>query len=72
MCAKFSADKGRTWGKEIVLRDDGSGRDMGYPRSVQRPDGKVVTTYYFEDSKTGPERYIGATIWDPAKVKDAG
>jgi CubicO group peptidase (beta-lactamase class C family) len=65
MCAKLSGDGGRTWGPEIVLRADGGGRDLGYPRSVQRRDGKVVTIYYFWDQKTGPERYIAATIWDP-------
>jgi hypothetical protein len=26
---------------------------------------KVVTVYYFWDQKTGPERYIAATIWNP-------
>jgi hypothetical protein len=68
MGAKLSRDGGRTWTDEIVLRGDGSTRDMGYPRSVQRPDGKVVSTYYFTDLATGPERYIGATIWDPSKI----
>ena len=70
MAAKFSSDRGKTWGKEVVLRDDGGGRDLGYPRSVQRPDGKVVTVYYFWDEKSGPERYIAATIWDPKDVKE--
>jgi BNR repeat-like domain len=65
MCAKLSNDGGRTWTEELVLRDDGAGRDIGYPRSVQRPDGKIVTIYYFWDAKTGPERYIAATIWEP-------
>jgi hypothetical protein len=65
MCAKLSRDDGQTWSREIVLRDDGSSRDIGYPRSVRRPDGKVVTVYYFSDAKTGPERYVAATIWDP-------
>lgn len=69
MCAKLSGDGGRTWSDEIVLRDDGGGRDIGYPRSVQRTDGKVVTVYYFWDVRTGPERYIAATIWDPAKAE---
>ena len=64
ICAKISEDNGRTWGETIVLRDDGAGRDIGYVRSVQRPDGKVVTLYYFHD-KENPERYIGCTIWDP-------
>jgi hypothetical protein len=46
------------------LRDDGGGRDIGYPRSVQRPDGKIVTIYYFTP-QTDPDRSIQATIWDP-------
>ena len=61
----LSADNGRTWDDEILLRADGSSRDIGYVRAVQRPDGKVVAVYYFSDARTGPERYIGATIWDP-------
>jgi hypothetical protein len=65
ICARLSTDGGRTWGKEIVLRDDGASRDIGYVRSVQRPDGKVLTVYYFHDAQTGPERYIAATIWSP-------
>lgn len=62
--ARLSNDEGKTWGEEIVLRDDGGGRDLGYPRTVQRPDGKVVTTYYFHDELKS-DRYIAATIWDP-------
>ncbi len=66
--ARLSTDDGKTWGPQIVLRDDGADRDIGYVRSVQRPDGKVVTIYYISDEATGPERYIGATLWDPDKV----
>jgi hypothetical protein len=66
--ARLSADNGRTWGPQIVLRDDGVDRDIGYVRSVQRPDGKMVTVYYMSDSETGSERYIGSTIWNPKKV----
>jgi hypothetical protein len=62
---RLSSDAGRSWGPEIILRDHGGGRDLGYPRSAQRPDGKVVTIYYFWDRESGPERYIAATIWDP-------
>lgn len=61
--AKLSSDHGKTWSTPYTLRDDGAGRDIGYPRIVQRPDGKVVVVYYFTDAVTGPERYIGATIW---------
>lgn len=64
--AKLSSDKGKTWTPEITLREDGAAWDLGYVRSAQRPDGKVVSIYYFND---GPhsERFIAATTWDPGK-----
>ena len=66
--ARLSTDKGKTWSADYVLRNDGSGRDIGYPRVVQRPDGKIVAIYYFMDNQTGPERYIGASIWTPPAI----
>jgi hypothetical protein len=63
MCGRVSDDDGATWGDEIVLRDNGGGHDIGYPRSVQRGDGKIVTVYYWHDTPDG-ERHIAATIWD--------
>ncbi|MCC7525769.1 MAG: exo-alpha-sialidase, partial [Chitinophagaceae bacterium] len=66
--ARLSSDNGKSWSREYVLRNDGSGQDIGYPRIVQRPDGKIVAVYYFMDKKTGKERYIGATIWSPPAV----
>jgi hypothetical protein len=65
--ARLSSDQGRSWSNDIVLRADGANRDIGYPRVVQRPDGKVVVLYYFNDLESGPERYIAATIWDPTE-----
>jgi hypothetical protein len=62
--ARLSPDNGRSWDPERVLRSDASDWDLGYTRSVQRSDGRVVTVYYYNDS-SGPERYIAATIWDP-------
>ncbi|HPT27787.1 MAG TPA: sialidase family protein [Bryobacteraceae bacterium] len=64
--ARLSNDSGATWSDEIILRKDAGNWDLGYPRSVQRPDGKIVTIYYYNDSKDS-DRYIGATIWDPGK-----
>lgn len=69
--ARLSADGGKTWGSEIVLRTDGGNWDLGYPRTVQRSDGKLVTVYYYNESADG-ERYIGATIWDPGPAGSAG
>jgi hypothetical protein len=62
--ARLSRDGGRTWEPELTLRSDGGGRDVGYPRSFARPDGKVVTVYYFHDEPLS-DRYIAATIWQP-------
>ena len=62
--ARISADGGSSWLPERVLRGDARDWDLGYTRSVQRADGKVVTVYYYNDA-SGPERYIAATIWDP-------
>jgi hypothetical protein len=62
--ARLSADQGRTWSPAVVLRDDGGGRDLGYPRAVVRNDGAVVVAYYYQD-RTGPDRFIAATIWKP-------
>ncbi|KPL25922.1 MAG: hypothetical protein AMJ72_12960 [Acidithiobacillales bacterium SM1_46] len=64
--ARLSSDDGKTWGEDIILRDDGGCRDLGYTRTVQRTDGKIVTVYYFNDHKD-EERYIAATIWDPGE-----
>jgi hypothetical protein len=66
MGARLSSDGGKTWGDEMVLRTNGGGRDIGYPRALQRPDGKVVTMYYWHDDPN-TERYIAATVWDPGK-----
>lgn len=64
MRAKLSSDNGATWGPEIVLRDDAGTWDFGYPRSVARPDGKVVTVYYY-NTRDITQQFIAATIWDP-------
>lgn len=61
--AKISADGGEHWGEEIILRQDGGCHDLGYPRTVLRPDGKLVTVYYYNLEEQG-ERLIGATIWE--------
>jgi sialidase-1 len=61
--ACFSDDGGRTWDieREVVLRDDGASRDLGYPSTAELADGTLVTVYYFhgEDGV----RYIAATRW---------
>jgi hypothetical protein len=65
--AKISTDEGKTWSDEIILRDDGGTWDLGYPRMMLRPDGKLVTIYYFNTPEY-PDSHIVATIWDPDSV----
>ena len=64
--ARLSSDQGKTWTRAIALRDDAGGRDIGYVRSIVRPDGKIVAVYYYHD-QTGPTRYLAATIWEPTR-----
>ena len=66
--ARISKDEGLTWGNEYILRNDGNSWDLGYTRTVQRSDGKLVTTYYFNVAGA-KERHIAATIWDPEMVQ---
>jgi hypothetical protein len=62
--ARLSSDRGTTWSEAFTLRADGGSNDLGYVRSVVRPDGNVVAVYYYSDP-SGPDRYLGVTIWDP-------
>ena len=62
--ARVSSDEGRTWGPEIILRDDGLTGDLGYPRSLVRPDGKVLTIYYFNGPRD-EDRTIQGTLFTP-------
>ena len=42
-----SEDDGATWSAEAIVRDDGSGGDLGYPVATQLDDGRIFTAYYF-------------------------
>ena len=61
--ARVSADDGATWSDEIILRDDGGMSDLGYPRTVVRPDGELLSVYYYNHG-AGTDRFIAATLFD--------
>lgn len=65
--AVLSSDKGNTWSSQFVLRSGAGEPDIGYTRTVQRPDSKLVTVYYWLDAPR-TERYIAATIWSAPKI----
>ena len=62
---KYSVDEGATWGKEFVIRKDfkdmDSTFDFGYPRLVQRNDGKLVAIYYWATLEN-PQQHIAVSI----------
>ena len=61
--ACLSDDEGETWdvSNEIVIRDDGVHRDLGYPSSVQLQDGRILSVYYFHGEDD--VRYIAGSIY---------
>jgi hypothetical protein len=72
--ARYSGDSGRTWDRDVVLRADfhrdrHGDPDLGYPRVMQRADGKLAAIYYWATAAM-PHQHIAATIWDPAEGAD--
>lgn len=67
----ISRDGGKSWDiqNEIILRADGGTHDLGYPSSVQFPDGRVLTTYWFNQQKEGDPtsetRFLAGTFYRP-------
>ena len=64
----YSSDKGKSWSEPQVLMDgfwseDMEFNDLGYPRLILRPDGKMVALFYYS-TKEYPH-HLHATIWQP-------
>jgi hypothetical protein len=69
--ARLSADDGRHWADEVILRGDyrpdrHGDADLGYPRLFQRRDQRLVAVYYW-CAPTGPDALIAATLWTPSE-----
>lgn len=65
--ARFSADEGATWGDPTAIVSDVTGRDCGYPSSVQLPGGEILTAYYASGVVSHHRYHVGVVIWDPRK-----
>jgi len=65
VAAKLSDDEGRTWGEPMTLVDDLVSYDCGYPSSIQRVDGRIVTAYYANGSSNHSRYHMGTIIWTP-------
>mgnify|MGYP001258170540 CR=1 FL=1 len=67
--ARVSEDGARTWGRELVLRDDGGSWDLGYPRVLEVAPGRLLTVYYMNRrddpiQMNGGVRHIARTIFE--------
>ena len=47
MRCRVSEDQGKTWGPELIIRDDGGSWDLGYGNAWELPDGNIGVIYYF-------------------------
>ncbi len=54
----------------VVLRDDADNWDCGYPASIQREDGSILTVYYLHRGGDSV-RHIAASEWDLAEATPA-
>lgn len=63
--ARWSEDEGRTWSAPLRLADMPDW-DGGYPSSIERPDGQIVTAYYSNHRERGDHQYqMNTVVWKP-------
>ena len=67
---RISEDEGATWGRELILRNDGGSCDLGYPRVMECAPGELLTVYYFNRAddpvqQNGGVRHIAWTKFRP-------
>lgn len=68
VCAKISNDNGSSWSKPLRLAHTADGGDCGYPSSVQRADGSIVTAWYSNQSPQHQGYHLGVTVWNAPMV----
>jgi hypothetical protein len=60
--ARLSSDHGRTWSEPILISTDATSTDLGYPTTVQRDDGVLVTVWY-EKMADHPRAVLRSALW---------
>jgi hypothetical protein len=66
--ATVSTDEGKSWGPELIVRDDGGSWDLGYPNAWVTDDGRIGVLYYFNSRNdriqvNGGVRHIARSIF---------
>ncbi|MBM4044470.1 MAG: hypothetical protein FJ279_05095 [Planctomycetes bacterium] len=64
VCAKLSADDGRTWSEPLRLAHAVGDADCGYPSSVQLSGGAIVTAWYSKETPDHVGYHMGVTVWN--------
>lgn len=60
--ARLSTDHGRSWSEPLIISGDGFNRDLGYPSTVELPDGTLLTVWY-ELLKDSPRAVLRQARW---------
>ncbi len=60
--ARVSDDHGRTWSEPLLISSDGHSGDLGYPSTVELPDGLLLTVWY-ERMKGSPFAVLRQARW---------
>ena len=62
--ARLSNDQGKSWGDVYRIAHTLTS-DCGYPSSVQRADGQIITAFYSKTSDNHNRYHMGVAIWTP-------
>ncbi|MCL4202901.1 MAG: glycoside hydrolase [Pirellulaceae bacterium] len=60
--ARISENQGESWSEPVIVSGDGAGGDLGYPSTVQRDDGSLVTVWY-EKLAGSPNAVLRQARW---------
>ena len=64
MAVRLSADEGRSWGDERVIRANPYDSDLGYPQMAENHRGELVLIYYLA-TEARPQSFIEAAMFSP-------
>lgn len=59
---RFSDDQAQTWSEEIIISNDGTSGDLGYPSTVECMNGMMVTVWY-EQLSSSPLAQLRQATW---------
>lgn len=60
--ARVSADHGETWSEPITISGDGANGDLGYPSTIELPNGNLLTAWY-EQMSDRPRAVLRLAKW---------